>query len=85
MPEIEPYAWKSEKHYDDSVPMYDGMFIVGINNPYGQATYHYDVEYWDDFHCDELERAPEFDGHSPEDAINRIAKFCEDIRVRSKE
>lgn len=67
-------AWKSKKHSDGS--MYDGMFIVGINTPYGQATYHYDVDpYWDMFKCKELECAPEWDGHTAADAIERIGKL----------
>lgn len=64
-------AWKSKKHHDGT--MYDGMFIVGVNTPDGQATYHYDVNpYWGMFDCEELEEAPEWDGHTPEDAIKRI-------------
>lgn len=67
-------AWKSKKHHDGT--MYDGMFIVGIETPRGQATYHYDIEpYWNMFRCPELERAPEWDGHTPEEAINRIGKL----------
>lgn len=66
-------AWKSKQHDDPNVPMYDGMFICGIETPQGQATYHYDIEpYWDLFNVKELERAPKYDGHTPEDAINRI-------------
>lgn len=65
-------AWKARKHHDGT--MYDGMFIVGVDTPSGQATYHYDVEpYWDMFDCKELERAPEWDGHTSDDAIARIA------------
>ena len=65
-------AWKSRFHHDGT--MYDGMFIVGIETPDGQATYHYDVDpYWDIFDCRELDRAPEWDGHSPQQAIERIA------------
>lgn len=65
-------AWKSKLHHDGT--MYDGMFIVGVNTLQGQATYHYDVEpYWDMFNCKELERAPEWDGHTSEQAIERIA------------
>lgn len=68
-------AWKSKLH--DTGDMFDGMFIVGIETPLGQATYHYDVEpYWDLFHVQELERAPKWDGHTPTDAINRIARMA---------
>lgn len=67
-------AWKSKKHHDGT--MYDGMFIVGIETPRGQATYHYDIDpYWDMFECPELERAPEWDGHTPQEAIDRIGKL----------
>ena len=53
--------------------MYNAMFIVGIETPEGQATYHYDIDpYWDLFRVKELEYAPKWDGHTPEQAINRI-------------
>lgn len=64
-------AWKAKRHHDGT--MYDGMFIVGLNTPHGQATYHYDINpYWDMFDCAELDRAPEWDGHTPDEAIERI-------------
>ena len=67
-------AWKSKQHNDGT--MYDGMFIVGIDTPEGQATYHYDIDpYWDMFKCRELSRAPEWDGHTPAQAIERISKL----------
>lgn len=69
-------SWKSKRHHDGS--MYDGMFIVGINTPDGQATYHYDIDpYWDYFSCKELDIAPEWDGHTPAQAIERINHFRE--------
>lgn len=65
-------AWKSKKH--DTGDMFDGMFIVGIETPQGQATYHYDIEpYWDIFQAKELPNAPKWDGHTPEEAIRRIS------------
>lgn len=68
-------AWKSKLH--DTGDMFEGMFIVGIETPEGQATYHYDLEpYWDMFKVKELDRAPAWDGHTPEDAINRISKLA---------
>lgn len=69
-------AWKSKLHADGT--MYDGMFIVGIETPDGQATYHYDIDpYWDMFRCTELGRAPEWDGHTPNQAIERIGKLAD--------
>lgn len=69
-------AWKSKLHADGT--MYEGMFIVGIETPDGQATYHYDVEpYWNLFRCKEIDRAPEWDGHTPDQAIERIGKLVD--------
>lgn len=66
-------AWKSKQHHKPDEPMYDEMFIAGIETPQGQATYHFDIEpYWDMFHVRELERAPRWDGHTPEEAAARI-------------
>lgn len=78
-------AWKSKLHADGT--MYDGMFIVGIETPDGQATYHYDVEpYWNLFRCKEVDRAPEWDGHTPDQAIERIGKLvdCKTDRPTTK-
>jgi hypothetical protein len=67
-------AWKSKLH--STGDMFPGMFIVGISTPEGYATYHFDIEpYWDMFNVQELTTAPEWDGHTPEDAINRISKL----------
>lgn len=69
-------AWKSKLHADGT--MYEGMFIVGIETPDGQATYHYDVvPYWNLFRCKEVDRAPEWDGHTPDQAIERIGKLVD--------
>lgn len=62
-------AWKSWKHADGS--MYPDYFIVGITTPQGDYSYHYHKKDWDKFNVDEIERAPEWDGHKPED-IERL-------------
>ena len=70
-------AWKSKLHDDGT--MYEGMFIVGINTPNGMATYHYDIDpYWDMFKVKELKKAPKWDGHTPDEAIERINSLDED-------
>ena len=63
-------AWKSKLHSDGQ--MASGYFIVGINTPAGQATYHYQLDHWEKFQCEELPTAPLYDGHTPQDAIERI-------------
>lgn len=68
-----PYAWKAKTHEDGS--MFDGMFVVGAPTPDGMITYHYDLEYWNLFKIPEIPHAPHFDGHTPEDVINRIKSW----------
>ena len=66
-------SWKSKKHFDEeNDPMFNGCFIVGINTPNGVATYHFKLEYWDEFPIKEIEHAPQYDGYSPEEALSRI-------------
>lgn len=62
-------AWKSMKHHDGT--MYENYFIVGISTPEGDYTYHYDIRDWNYFNVKELEKAPKWDGHKPED-ITRL-------------
>lgn len=69
-------AWKSKSHHDGT--MYEDMFIVGIDTPQGQATYHYDVNpYWEMFDVPALDFAPEWDGHTSDMAIQRIASLAQ--------
>ena len=63
------FSWKSKQHNDGT--MFDDDFIVGINTPEGQYTYHYKLKYWDLFDVKEIEKAPEYDGHKPKD-IKRL-------------
>ena len=83
--------WKTLSHVRPSRAsptgtMYDGMFIVGIDTPAGPATYHYDVEpYWDMFPCEVLDRAPEWDGHTPDDAIERIGTLRDILQAETEE
>lgn len=60
-------AWKSRKHFDGEVPFGWGWFIVGIETPKGQYTYHYEEKDWDLFHCKEVPTAPQWDGHTDAD------------------
>lgn len=73
-------SWKSKRHHNDSDAMYDGMFIVGIDTPIGQATYHYYINpYWDMFKVKELDYAPKWDGHTPEQALERITSLLNGV------
>ena len=63
-------AWKSKLHHDGTMFSPDD-FIVGVQTPEGQYSYHYHMEYWDHFDVPVLDRAPEYDGHMPKD-ITRL-------------
>lgn len=68
--------FKSRLHHDGE--MYDGFFIVGINcegdlsEPAKWATWHCEDRWWHAFAIPELDRAPEWDGHTPADALARL-------------
>lgn len=62
-------AWKSWLHDDGT--MFDDYFIVGIETKEGQYTYHYHKDHWSTFDVKEIELAPKWDGHKPED-ITRL-------------
>lgn len=64
-------AWKSWLHDDGT--MYDDYFIVGIETPEGQFTYHYHKDWWCYFDVPELEKAPEWDGHISDDVVRLMS------------
>ncbi|WP_232217750.1 hypothetical protein [Virgibacillus sp. SK37] len=70
----EDKAWKSKLHADGT--MYEDYFIVGITTEEGNYTYHYHLDNWNYFKVKELEYAPEWDGHKPED-ITRLLSLGE--------
>lgn len=64
-------AWKSFKHDDGT--MFEDYFIVGIETPAGQFTYHYHEKHWEMFEVEEVEYAPKWDGHTPQDITRLLA------------
>lgn len=72
------YAFKSWRHHDGG--SHEGYFIVGINCNMSEdlfataewATWHCEARWWDRFAIPELDRAPEWDGHTPAEALARL-------------
>jgi hypothetical protein len=66
-------VWVSKKHSDGSI--WDGWFLLGICVAKGeQITYHLPERYWSvckDF-AFEFDKAPDFDGHTSDDVLNRL-------------
>jgi hypothetical protein len=66
-------VWRCKKHSDGTEM--EGWFLLGINKEPGeQITYHIPMKYWDDCKIAEWLRfkAPEFDGHTPDDVLKRL-------------
>lgn len=65
-------VWRSKKHSDGT--NYEGWFILGIDYSKGnQITYHIPLSYWDDVEwATTLKKAPEFDGHTSQDILERL-------------
>lgn len=75
-------SWKSKLHSDGK--MFLDSFIAGIETPLGMATYHMPLSWWDEFHCKELERAPQWDGHTSKDVLKRLAALERDLWLNDK-
>lgn len=65
-------AVKSWRHHDGELCFGGGWFIVCLYTPDGLATNHYKAEHWDLFAATEVETAPEWDGHTPAMALERL-------------
>lgn len=67
-------VWKSKLHHDGT--MFDGWFIMGIGTAKGeQISYHLPISKWDDCDCLIRERAPEWDGHTSNDVLERLKQL----------
>lgn len=70
-------VWRSKLHGEGDEQMFEGMFVVGINvEPGKQISYHFSLKYWDDVEFAKIyERAPKWDGHTPDDVLERLRKL----------
>lgn len=65
-------AVKSRKHSDGEPCFGGGWFVVVAILATGQVSNHYRDEFWDLFDIPEAELAPEYDGHTPQLAADRL-------------
>ena len=74
-----PKEWvhKSKRHHDGEECFGGGWFIVMANLPTGQISNHYELKYWDLFKVPEKEIADEWDGHTPQEAAERLYKYLQ--------
>lgn len=48
-------------------------FVVVTELDTGQVTHHYPIRHWRQIQCPVIDRAPEWDGHTAHDAVDRIS------------
>ena len=63
---------KSWRHSDGEFCFGGGWFVVTATLPTGQVSNHYQADSWDLFAVPEVDCAPVWDGHTPDDAANRL-------------
>lgn len=66
--------WRTQYHSDGELAFGGGWFVLGLYVSTGkQITYHLPMKYWDQ--CEfaaTLSQAPEWDGHTSNDVLERI-------------
>lgn len=67
-------VWRSKRHSDGELAFGGGWFVLGIEREKGkQLTYHLPILKWEETNfAQTLEKAPEWDGHSSADVIERL-------------
>ena len=67
-------CWRSKNHSDGELAFGGTWFLLGIGTAKGQQiTYHLPIEKWAECtFAETLEKAPEFDGHTSDDVIERL-------------
>lgn len=75
-------VWKALKHSDGTMFNSNNgdWFIAGLSDETGsrQITYHMSKSrYWGLLDIPEREFAPEYDGHSPDDVLERLVSFLD--------
>lgn len=71
-------TWRSKYHSDGELCFGTGtQFVMGTNDRDGkQISYHIPIERWNETEFAEtLEKAPEWDGHTSADVLERLKKL----------
>ena len=68
---------KSKRHHTGEECFGGGWFIVMANLPTGQISNHYELKDWDLFKVPEKEFADKWDGHTPQEAAERLHKYLQ--------
>lgn len=77
-------CWKAKKHEDGS--MHEGYFLLGMTvtkrsfvsdvpDETFDISYHLPIRFWSMANVIEVPSAPPYDGYTPEDVLNRLARL----------
>lgn len=69
-------SWRANNHEDGT--MYESWFIAGMCLPTGDISYHLPINMWellDNSGIATTNIAPKWDGHTPEDVIQRLTEW----------
>lgn len=79
-------AWDTYKtRFPHGEGRYDGIFQVVSKTPYGIVSEFYDSEYWDEFHCEEAERADgDYDTLNYTERLEIIKKFNTEAKPKQE-
>lgn len=84
MPEL---SWYSKRHEDGELCFgNEEWFIVGVDLPNGTITYHLPVKLWSIVQktgARELDTGKHWDGHSPNDVVQRLKQFAKGPNFRT--
>lgn len=69
---------KSKRHSSGELCFGGGWFIVVATLPTGQISYHYEMEHWDLFDIQNVMLPPTYDGHTPQDVIDRLSAYLKE-------
>lgn len=76
---------KSKKHSDGELCFGGGWFIVVVETPYGQISNHYELKDWDLFKIPEVDLPPTYDGHTPQQALERMKQILSETPLEEVE
>lgn len=71
-------SWRANNNSDGT--SYSGWFVAGMHLPSGDISYHLPSDMWtrlDNHGIATSNIAPEFDGHTPSDVVERLKMFLE--------
>jgi hypothetical protein len=80
-----PPVVKSKKHSDGELCFAGGWFVVTAQLSTGQITNHYELKDWDLFNIPEVETAPKWDGHTPQDVAKRLRGYLQRLTTPTED